>query len=204
MKKFDTKSLVLMGMLTALLIVFAFTPIGSIPVGGLSITLSIIPIAIGAIALGPAGGAAMGAVFGLLSFLQCIPIGMPSGMGIATFEISPVLTFVQRFIPRVLDGLLVGFIYRATAKKINAGTACFVGGFFSAFLNTIFFLSALFLLFGSSDYAQSLRGGKGILAYIGFILVRNSILEIIASTVISGAVGSALIKAGLIEAPENN
>ena len=65
----NTRSLVILGLMTAILIVFSFTPIGTIPIGPLSITLNIIPIAIAAAALGPAGGAAMGAVFGLLSFL---------------------------------------------------------------------------------------------------------------------------------------
>ena len=146
----------------------------------------------------------MGAVFGIMSFLQCIPIGIPSGMGIATFGISPVLTFVQRFVPRVLDGFLLGFIFRGATKLSNASIASFVTGFFSALLNTVFFLSALFFLFGDSEYAQNLRGGKGMLAYIGFVIVRNGILEIIASTVIAGGVGSALIKAGLIKVPEND
>ena len=76
-KKLNTKAMVLMGMLTAILILFSFTPIGSIPVGPLVITLNVIPVAIAAIALGPIGGAAMGAVFGTLSFLQCIGIHVP-------------------------------------------------------------------------------------------------------------------------------
>ena len=58
----NTRSLVILGLMTAILIVFSFTPIGTIPIGPLSITLNIIPIAIAAAALGPAGGAAMGAV----------------------------------------------------------------------------------------------------------------------------------------------
>ena len=80
-KQPDVRALTILALMTALVIIFSFTPIGSIPVGPLVITLNIIPIAIAAAALGPAGGAAMGAVFGLLSFLQCLGIGIPSGMG---------------------------------------------------------------------------------------------------------------------------
>ena len=66
-----------------------------------------IPVAIAAITLGPAGGAAIGAVFGMTSFLQCIGIGGSSAMGAMLFSINPFLAFVQRFIPRMLDGLLL-------------------------------------------------------------------------------------------------
>ena len=51
-KKLDVRSLAILGLMTALLIVFSFTPIGTIPIGPLSITLNIIPIAIAAVALG--------------------------------------------------------------------------------------------------------------------------------------------------------
>ena len=73
-KRNQTRALVIMSLMTAILIIFSFTPIGTIPIGPLSITLNIIPVAIAAIALGPKGGLAMGSVFGILSFLQCIGI----------------------------------------------------------------------------------------------------------------------------------
>ena len=127
-KKLDVRALAIMGLMTALLILFSFTPIGTIPIGPLSITLNVIPIAIAAIALGPVGGLAMGCVFGVLSFLQCLGIGVPSGMGAILFSIDPFLAFIQRFIPRALDGFLVGLIFRALAKKPGPRPACFIAG----------------------------------------------------------------------------
>ena len=150
--RFNTRKFVLMGLLTAILILFSFTPIGTLPIGPLSITLNVIPIAVAAISMGPSGGAAIGAVFGLLSFLQCFGIGIPSGMGAVLASINPVLAFIQRFIPRLLDGFLVGLIYNFCKKKIGPSTSSFVAGFFSAFLNTAFFMSALVLLFGYRVY----------------------------------------------------
>lgn len=196
--RFDTKQLVLMGLLTAILFVFSFTPIGTIPIGPLSITLNIIPVALAAVILGPAGGAAMGAVFGILSFLQCLGIGVPSGMGAMLFSINPVLAFVQRFVPRMLDGLLIGFIYKGVSKLWNSYAACFVTGFFSAFLNTAFFMSALVLLFGNTEYVQGLMDGKNVLLFICSFVGINAVFEMIVSTVLTGGVGTALLKAGLI------
>jgi len=181
----SAKSLVLLGLMTAILIVFSFTPIGTIPIGPLSITLNIIPVAIAAVALGPAGGAAMGAVFGILSFLQCIGIGIPSGMGATLFGISPFLAFVQRFIPRVLDGLLVGLIFRWCDKGFGHGPAGFIAGFCSAFLNTLFFMSALI-------------AGRNVVVFICAFVGVNAVVEMVVSTLITGGVCAALYKARLL------
>ena len=194
----STRSLVILGLMTAILIVFSFTPIGTIPIGPLSITLNIIPIAIAAAALGPAGGAAMGAVFGLLSFLQCLGIGIPSGMGATLFSIDPFLAFVQRFVPRLLDGFLVGLIFRGCEKTIGYKPAGFITGFFSAFLNTLFFMSALILLFGNTEYVQGLMGGKNVIAFVCAFVGVNAVFEMIVSTIVTGGVVLALYKAKLL------
>ncbi len=197
-KKLDVRALAILGLMTALLILFSFTPIGTIPIGPLSITLNVIPIAMAAIALGPVGGLAMGCVFGLLSFLQCIGVGIPSGMGAVLFSIDPFLAFIQRFIPRALDGFLVGLIFRALAKKPGPRPACFIAGFCSAFLNTAFFMSALVLLFGQTEYVQGLMKGRNFLVFVCAFVGINAVVEMVVCTVISGFVGVALYHAKIL------
>jgi uncharacterized membrane protein len=196
--KLNTKQLVLLGLLTALLLIFSFTPIGTIPIGPLSITLNVIPVALAAIVLGPVGGATVGAVFGICSFLQCLGVGIPSGMGAILFEINPFLAFIQRFVPRILDGFLVGFIYKGASKLTGKYAGCFIAGFFSAFLNTLLFMTALVLLFGNTEYVSELIGGRNIFIFICSFVGINAVFEMLASTLITGAVGSALYKAKLI------
>ncbi|MBP0965507.1 MAG: ECF transporter S component [Oscillospiraceae bacterium] len=193
-----TTKLVILGLLTAILLVMAYTPLGYLNIGPLAISFNMIPVAIAAITLGPVGGAVVGAVFGLTSFLQCIGVGGTSGMGVILFEISPVLAFVQRFVPRVLDGFLLGYIYSGTKKLFNPYAACFVTGFFSAFLNTAFFMTALVALFGNTDYVRELMDGRNVIVFICAFVGVNAVCEMLSSTVISGAVGTALIKAKLI------
>lgn len=279
-KKFNIRSMVLLGLLTALIMVFSMTPIGSIPVGPLVITLNVIPVAIAAIALGPIGGAAMGAVFGLFSFLQCFGIGVPSLMGEALANINPVLAFIQRFVPRVLDGFLVGLIFKGitrikslrgyyvvtgiisalfglalfmsammlvgyekgekynmspdmyelmtsegliayicafvgvlcfivgyqivSSKKLSrTQVACSIAGFCTALLNTIFFMTALVVLFGNTEYMKEKIDGRNILLFIVTFVGINALFEMVLTTVVSGAVGNALAKAKLIDLPAN-
>lgn len=196
----NTKQLALLGLMTALVVVLSNIVI---PINGLTITLNVIPVAIAAIALGPTGGAVVGAVFGTCSFLQCMGILGTSPMGMFTFEISPVLTFLQRFVPRVLDGFCVGWIFKGVSKLTNAKVSCFVTGFFAAFLNTVFFMSALVIFFGNNaDFKETYMQGQSAFVYILGAITINAVLEMVASTVISGAVGFALFKAKLIDIPE--
>ena len=197
MRNTKTSNLTIMALMTAVLLIFACTPIGTIPIGPLSISMNMIPVAICAVAMGPAGGAGAGAIFGLLSFLQCFGIGIPSGMGIILVGINPFLAFIQRFVPRLLDGLLLGYIFRAVSKK-NVYLACAVTGFFSAFLNTVFFMTALVLLFGNTEYVQGLIAGRNIIVFICAFVGVNAVVEMVVATLITGAVGSALFRAKVL------
>ena len=197
--KEKVKRLVLIGMLTAVLIIMSYTPLGYLNIGPLAITLNVIPVALTAISLGPVAGAVMGAVFGLTSFLQCIGIGGTSAMGAVLFGISPVLAFIQRFVPRVLMGFLTGTVYKAISKTGKQKTACFVTGFSAAFLNTVLFMGALVILFGNTEYVKELMGGKNVLVFICTFVGINAVFEMIASTLITGTVGTALTKSRLIK-----
>ena len=52
-KKFTTKQFVEMALLTAVIVLMAFTPIGYIKTFGLEITLIVVPVTVGAVTLGP-------------------------------------------------------------------------------------------------------------------------------------------------------
>ena len=194
MKKLSTRNFVLLALLIAIQIVLGYV---NIPMpGGLHIVFNMIPMAIAAIALGPLGGAVIGGAFGLISFLQCFGICGFSGMGAALAAINPFLAFVQRFFPRLIDGLLLGFIYRFLRPRTNVYAACAITGFCAAFLNTLLFMTSLVWLFGNTEYMQNSMAGRGMLTYIVAAVGVNGLVEMLVSTVLTGAVGSALEKAG--------
>lgn len=198
--KIKTKTLVLAGLLAALVVVITNF---NIPIGPLSISMSVIPVAIAAIALGPIGGAVIGAVFGICSFLQCFGILGTSGMGVMTLEINPFLTFLQRFVPRVIDGFLVGCIFKFAVKITNEKVSCFIAGFLTAIFNTILFMGSLIILFGNNSSFKEKYLPEGVWIYLATI-IPNAITEVIAATVIAGAVGFALFKAKLITVSEKS
>ncbi len=193
-----SRRITLLGLLTAVLLVLSMTPLGYLNIGPLAISFNMIPVAVGAAALGPTGGAVLGAVFGMTSFLQCLGIGGSSAMGVILFEISPFFAFVQRFVPRVLTGFLVGVIYklaRRAAKPLIAGG---IAGFFAAFLNTVLFMGALVLLFGDTPYLQELMAGRSVLLFVCTFVGVNAVFEMLAATLVTGALCSTLEKARLM------
>lgn len=201
-KQFSTTQITILGLMAAVLLLMAYTPLGYLNVGPLAITFNMIPVAISAIVLGPAGGAFAGGIFGLTSFLQCIGIGGTSVMGSMLFSINPVFSFILSFAPRILDGFLIGCIYRGIKKKAGISLSCAVTGFCAAFLNTVFFMFTLVTLFGNTDYVQGLMGGKNVIVFICTFVGVNALCEMLSSTLITGTVGAALSKAHLIPASQ--
>lgn len=193
-KSFDTRQMVTMAMLSAVLLVMSFTPLGYLNIGPLAISLNMIPVGIAAITLGPKGGAILGGMFGITSFLQCIGIGGTSAMGVILFEISPVLAFIQRFVPRLLAGLLSGCIFLGIRKLTNATVSNFVTGFCAALLNTVLFMVALVVLFGNTSYLQGLMGGRNVIVFICAFVGINAVVEMLATTAVVGLVGKVLNK----------
>ena len=200
--KFTTSQLTILGLMSGILFLMAYTPLGYLNIGPLAVTFNVIPVAICAVVLGPTGGAVAGAVFGLTSFLQAMGIGGTSALGAALFQINPFLSAVQCFVPRILDGLLIGFIYRGMRKKTNVYASCAVTGFFSAFLNTLFFMTALVVMFGNTEVIQNLMGGRNVIIGCCMMVGVNAISEMVSSTIITAAVGTALSKAHLIPASQ--
>jgi uncharacterized membrane protein len=191
-KSFDTRKMVTLAMLGAILLIMSFTPLGYLNIGPLAISLNMIPVGIAAVTLGPTGGAIMGALFGLTSFLQCIGIGGTSAMGVILFEISPVLVFIQRFVPRLLAGLLSGWVYLGIKKLSNSTVACFVTGFSAALLNTVLFMLALVLLFGNTEYIRDLMDGRNVILFICAFVGVNAVVEMFATTATVGLIGRIL------------
>ena len=187
----------LLAMLVAVLIVLAYVNIPMPMV--LSITFNMIPVAIAAMAMGLPGGMIIGGAFGLISFLQCFGICGSSALGAALVSVSPVLMFIQRFVSRVLVGVLAAVIYRAMGKtRAPLYIRGLVTGFSAAFFNTLFFMTLLVLFFGSTEKLAGPIAEKGVLMYIITSVGINAVVEMAVAAVVTGAAGVALKKARLI------
>ena len=182
--------------LIAIILLMAYTPIGYIRAGVLTITLISIPVAIGAIVIGPAAGALLGGVFGITSFTQAL-MGT-SLLTSALLQINPFLTLILCVGTRILAGWLTGVIFRAIHKRIPK-PSYFIGGFAMPFLNTVFFMSALVLFFWNSPAVQESAARLGAVNPLIFVVLSisvNAVVEWISGTVVAGLIGAALHRAG--------
>ena len=198
-RKSKTKTIALLGILTGIIILMAFTPVGYLRLAAVSISFLMIPVAVGSIAKGPLAGAALGTVFGITSFVQCF--GMDA-FGTYLASKNVFFTFIMCIVCRALAGLCAGFIYKLITKLTkNVVVRSSLTGLSAALFNTLFFVSALILLFGKTvvSEATGLSAELTFFALFGAIVGINAVLEAIASFIVTGAVGTALFKAKLIE-----
>lgn len=194
MKNKKTYELVLLALLLAIELIFAFTPLGYLRVGIVEITFMTLPIAISAMLINERASLILGCVFGLTSFIQCFGIS-PFGTTLCT--IDPLRTFVLCFIPRALMGYLSGLIFKLVSRIDKKKILSFIASAFSAaFLNTLFFLLTFILLFGN----ESITIGEetydiakmSIIQIVVFIVGVNGLIEAGVCTVVSAAIGRAI------------
>ncbi|SJZ34369.1 ECF transporter S component [Selenihalanaerobacter shriftii] len=114
--KVETRTITIVGTLSAISIVLGQTPLGLVPTPlGVAATTMHIPVIIGAIVEGPLVGSLVGLIFGLSSFLrQASP-----------FVADPLVAII----PRVLIGILAGYSYKlfSTKESIAIGIAAAIG-----------------------------------------------------------------------------
>lgn len=191
-----TTYMVQLGLLTAIIIILAFTPIGYIRTLGVEITLIVVPVVVGAIVLGPSSGAILGLVFGITSFIQCFGL---SPFGAALLNINPVYTFIMCIVPRVIMGWLTGVVFAVLRKKASTrrskNIAYIIASITGPILNTVLFILALLIFFYRSDYIQGFvtaLGASNIFGFaIGFVGI-NGLIEAIACAVVGTAIASVL------------
>ena len=180
-----------LALLVAILLVLNYTPLGYLQIGPLSASLLTVPVAIGAMTMGPTAGAILGAVFGATSFIQ--EVEGKSAMSAALFSARPLGTFVVCVVARVLMGLCAAWIFRALRKVLpkQEKFCCFAGALAAPVLNTVFFMGFLVLLFYNIDYVQNLAqtlGADNIFMFIVLCVGVQAVVEWVICCLVAGAV----------------
>lgn len=194
-KKVDVFYMVEMGLLVGIILLMSYTPIGYLPISaGLAITLIPIPVVIGAIVLGPSAGAILGAIFGLTSFSMCLL--QRDAFGVLLFNISPYRVFFLCLIPRVLMGLLCGYIFKLIYKtKFKKILPFAITSLVGPLLNTIFFMCSLWILYKDTEPVINMSnqlGAHGFWSFIFAMVGVNALIEAIVCLLISTAVSKGI------------
>lgn len=198
-KKHDTRWMVSVALMGAIIIVLANTPLGMIQLPIIKATTVHIPVIIGAILLGPSAGAILGVVFGI-----CSLISNTMAPTLLSFAFSPFMSTTG--IPgaikaiwvsvgcRVLIGVAAGWLWMLFEKlKMNQVIALPIVGFVGSMVNTIAVMGSIYVLF-AKEYAQARE--VGITAVWGLIMgtiTASGIPEAIAAAVLVLALGKVLL-----------
>ena len=196
MKKNDIRTLTRLALLVAIELVMKAVGLGSVPVGPLYMSFLTLPIAVGAITMGPAAGAILGGVFGAVSFYDAVTGA--SAMTGALFQVSPVNTFILCVGMRVLMGLCTGLIFNAVKNLDKPGTWSYILSAMTApALNTLFFMGYIVLAFYGCDYVQNLVSVKGAanpFMFVALLVGVQGVAEFLVSGILGGIVARAVAK----------
>ncbi len=179
-KRSRTEKLVLLALFSAITAVLAYYG-GFIKIGGLaSISLTLIPVVIGATLLGPLAGAWLGGVAGVMFFAT------PDAA--FWFGLSLPGTIITVMVKGILAGLCAGLVYKLL-EKANRYLAVLVSAIVCPVVNTGIFLLGSVIFFmdtvSAGAAAEGLSAGMYlIIAFVGL----NFVFELIANIAVSPAI----------------
>lgn len=172
--------MVLIALFTAIVAVLAYFG-GFIKIGGLaSISLTLIPVVIGAAVCGPLAGAWLGGVAGVVFFATpdaafWLGISIPG-------------TIITVMLKGILAGLCAGLVYKLL-EKFNRYLAVIVSAIVCPTVNTGIFLIGSLVFFTDTVSAGAQAEGISVGAYlILFFVGLNFVFELIANIVMSPAI----------------
>ena len=174
------RHLTLLSLLTALVAILAYLG-GFIKIGSLaSISLTLIPVVLGAALCGPVSGAWLGGVAGVIFFFTA-DAAFWMGLSIPGTVITVMLK-------GILSGLAAGFAYLAL-EKVNRYLAVLVAAIVCPVVNTSIFLLGCFVFFIDTVKTGAAAEGMSVAAYIIIFFVGlNFVLELLSNIIVSPAI----------------
>lgn len=142
-KFFSSKNVALLGILTALVIVLQLFG-SSIPMFGITLNFSLIPIALAGILLGYLGGAIVGFVCGLVVFITTAVMG-GEPVTANLFQTDPVILTTMCIGKTTVAGLVSGLLYKLISKRNNL-VAVSVGSIAIPVINTTIYVLGMLLM----------------------------------------------------------
>lgn len=189
-KKHDTRWMVSVALMAAIVIVLANTPLGMIQLPIIKATTVHIPVILGAI---------LGAVFGI-----CSLVSNTMAPTLLSFAFSPFLSTTG--IPgalkaiwisvgcRILIGVVAGWLWVLFTKiKLNQFIALPIVGFVGSMVNTVTVMGSIYFLF-AQQYAEAKE--VALTAVFGLVMgtvTASGIPEAIAAAILVLALGKVLV-----------
>jgi len=178
-RKTNTRKLAILAIFSAIVAVLAYYG-GFIKIGGFaSISLTLIPVVVGAAMMGPIAGAWLGAVSGLVFFAT------PDA--VYWFGLNIPGTIITVMVKGIAAGFLAGVVYKLLSG-VNRYLAVLVSAIVCPIVNTgIFLIGALIFFMDAVSVGAELEGVSIGVFLIVFYVGLNFVFELLANIAVSPA-----------------
>lgn len=179
---FSAKRITWLGILIALVVVLQLFA-SAIPMFGITLNFSLIPIAIAGIVLGVAGGTIVGLCCGITVFITTAVMGQePSTLFF--FQTQPVILTIMCIGKTTVAGAMSGLVYRLLEKK-NKTLGVYASSFIIPIFNTGIYMLGIVLMKDSAAQFLGLESSSaGVVFAVVFGLIwLNFVLEIAVNVV---------------------
>lgn len=192
-----TLRLVQTALLAALMLLFQIF-LGSLRIGPVTLSFSLVPLVIAAVWISPTVGALLGLISGIATFLQVLFSADP--FYLLLIASNPLLTAVICITKTTLAGLLTGLCYRALSKTSDR-RACHVilPAAVCPIVNTGIFCLGMYFGFGNALQSSETFGVAASANLVSFILIGlagvNFIYELLTNVVLCPLISKAMTAA---------
>ncbi len=187
MKKENQRRLIYTAMFAAVVVVLQ--TFVAIPIGMFTITLSLVPVMLGAILFGPAAGAFLGGVFGVVVSVQVVT-GALGFYCTAMFTQSPVITILLCIVKGAAAGLMSGLIYQLLIKREKGKLAVIGAAVACPIVNTGIFALGLFAFYNGliNEWAVENAFANIFTFVMVFMIGLNFVVEFAVNVLLTPAV----------------
>lgn len=189
---FSAKNIALLGVLITLVVVLQLFA-SAIPMFGITLNFSLIPIALAGIVLGALGGTIVGFACGLVIFLTTAVLGQEVSTAFL-FQTNPIILTLMCIGKTTIAGAWSGVLFKLI-NKYNRIVAIFVSSIIIPIINTGIYMLGMILM--KDSVAQFLNlavsSASNVFIVVFGIIWLNFILEIIITAIFTPLIKRVII-----------
>ena len=196
-----TRRMVQLSLMAAIVVLLSFVPfLGYIPLVVIKATTVHIPVILGAILLGPKAGGILGGVFGITSVIKNTIEPAVVSFCFSPFIPAPghsgpnLFSLVIAILPRVLVGVVAGWVYRLLAGGGQRQTlACVAASVAGSFTNTLLVMGGIWLFYGEAYAAANNVPLSALSGLILTAVATNGVAEALVAAVLCTLIARPLM-----------
>ena len=195
----DTRWLVGVAMMAAIIVLLANTPLGLINIYPIKATTVHIPVILGGVLLGPLAGGILGGVFGICSMISNTIAPVPASICFSPFLSTSLLGAAKALWVsvgcRILIGVVAGWLW-ILLKRLRANdlVALPVVGFVGSMTNTVTVMGSIYFLLRPEYAAANNKAVSAVFDIIMATITGTGVMEALVALVLVAAIGKALVR----------